>query len=158
MSGLQIVQIPVLSDNYIYLAHEPTAGVTAVIDPALTEPVMDMLREKSWGLTHILNTHHHMDHVGANLELKGLTNCIIVGPAADEARIPGIEVMLSDGDSFRLGNATAKVFDVPGHTKGHIAYWFEADDALFAVTRCSPWAVAGFSRARPTKCGRRCRR
>lgn len=131
MSGLQIVQIPVLTDNYIYLAHEPEAGVTAVIDPAVSEPVLETLRQKGWGLTHILNTHHHMDHVGANLELKGLTKCIIVGPVADEGRIPGIEVVLGDGDDFRLGNATAKVFDVPGHTKGHIAYWFEGAEALF---------------------------
>jgi hydroxyacylglutathione hydrolase len=131
MSGLHIVQIPVLTDNYIYLAHDPESGMTAVIDPALTEPVIEALRQEGWGLTHILNTHHHTDHIGANLELKSLTKCIIVGPAADEARIPGIEVMLGDGDSFKLGHATAKIFDVPGHTKGHIAYWFEQDAALF---------------------------
>lgn len=131
MSGLHIVQIPVLTDNYIYLAHEPETGMTAVIDPALTEPVLETLREEGWGLTHILNTHHHMDHIGANLELKNLTGCIVVGPAADAARIPGIDVALADGDTYDLGEATAKVFDIPGHTKGHIAYWFEKDEALF---------------------------
>lgn len=128
---LEIVQIPVLNDNYIYLAHDPATGQTAAVDPAVSGPVLDELRRRGWTLTHILNTHHHGDHVGGNLELKTETGCVIVGPRADRERIPGIDIALGDGDRYRLGNAEAEVFDVPGHTRGHIAYWFADSAALF---------------------------
>lgn len=128
---LQIVQLPALSDNYIYLVHEASSGRTAVVDPAETEPVLAALADRGWRLTHVLNTHHHYDHVGGNEALKAATGCTIVGPAADRDRIPGIEVALADGDDFHLGSATATIFDVPGHTRGHIAYWFAEDQALF---------------------------
>ncbi len=128
---LEIHQIPVLSDNYVYLAHDAASGQTAVVDPATTDEVFAALEEKGWQLTHILNTHHHMDHVGGNEVLKAATGCTIVGPKADKDRIPGIDVALGDGDSYALGGSEAKVFDVPGHTKGHIAFWFEDSDALF---------------------------
>jgi len=128
---LEIHQIPVLADNYVYLAHDAASGQTAVVDPATTDEVFAALEEKGWQLTHILNTHHHMDHVGGNEVLKAATGCTIVGPKADKDRIPGIDVALGDGDSYALGGSEAKVFDVPGHTKGHIAFWFEDSDALF---------------------------
>lgn len=128
---LEIVQLPVLSDNYIYLLHEPESGATAVVDPAEPAPVLAALADRGWRLSHVLNTHHHYDHVGGNDALKAATGCHIVGPAADHDRIPGIELALADGDVFQLGAATATVFDVPGHTRGHIAYWFAADRALF---------------------------
>lgn len=128
---LEIHQIPVLADNYVYLAHDAASGQTAVVDPATTDEVFAALEEKGWQLTHILNTHHHMDHVGGNEVLKAATGCTIVGPKADAERIPGIDVALADGDSYALGDSKAKVFDVPGHTKGHIAFWFEESDALF---------------------------
>jgi len=131
MSVLEIHQIPVLSDNYVYLAHDPASGNTAVVDPAVTGPVLDAVAAKGWTITHILNTHHHGDHTGGNMEIKQATGCIIVGPRADRDRIPGIDIELGDGDSFLLGEAEARVFDVPGHTHGHIAYWFEESDALF---------------------------
>lgn len=131
MSRLEIKQIPVLNDNYVYLAHCPETGQTAVVDPAVAGPVLETLAKTGWTLTHILNTHHHNDHTGGNLELKAATGCTIVGPKADKDRIPGIDVMVGDGDSYALGNSIAKVFDVPGHTRGHIAYWFEDSDALF---------------------------
>ncbi|MEX2311977.1 MAG: hydroxyacylglutathione hydrolase [Rhodospirillales bacterium] len=131
MSRLDIRQIPVLNDNYVYLAHCPESGQTAVVDPAVAGPVLDTLKQTGWTLTHILNTHHHGDHTGGNLELKAETGCAIVGPGADRDRIPGIDVTVGDGDSYTMGNATARVFDVPGHTRGHIAYWFEESDALF---------------------------
>jgi len=131
MAMLDIKQIPVLSDNYIYLAHESASGATAVVDPAVAEPVMAAAREAGWTITHILNTHHHMDHVGGNLAIKEATGCTIVGPAPDAARIPGIDVAVGDGDRYALGAAEAEVFFVPGHTRGHIAYWFADSRALF---------------------------
>ena len=131
MSKLEIHQIPVLSDNYVYLAHEPRSGATAVVDPAVTQEVLAAARAKGWTITHILNTHHHGDHTGGNLEIKKATGCTIVGPKADKGRIPGIDVEVDEGDTYDLGEARAKVFFVPGHTRGHIAFWFEESDALF---------------------------
>jgi len=128
---LDIEQIPVLSDNYVYLVRDRATGKTAVVDPAVSEPVQQRLSALGWTLTHILNTHHHGDHVGGNLALKAATGCTIVGPRADRERIPGIDVALGDGERFRLGEAEATVFDVPGHTRGHIAYWFAESEALF---------------------------
>lgn len=131
MSALEIIQIPVFDDNYVYLAHEPKGNKTAVVDPALSAPVLDALKEKGWTLDFIINTHHHFDHVGGNLELKEATGCTIVGSEKDRERIPGMDIGVGDGDTFTLGEQTAKVFDVPGHTRAHIAYWFEGGDALF---------------------------
>ena len=128
---LEIHQIPVLSDNYVYLAHDVATGKTAVVDPATHEEVFEALAMKGWTLTHILNTHHHADHTGGNMAIKERTGCIIVGPRADRDRIPGIDVDVGDGDTYALGESVAMVFDVPGHTRGHIAYWFGDSDALF---------------------------
>ncbi len=128
---LEIVQLPVLSDNYIYLIHEPSAGLTAVVDPAEADPVLTALQERNWKLDFILNTHHHWDHVGGNLELKELTGCRIVGARLDRERIPGIELELDEGDVFDMGSSQANIISVWGHTCGHIAYWFANDQALF---------------------------
>jgi hydroxyacylglutathione hydrolase len=128
---LEIHQIPVLSDNYVYLAHDVATGKTAVVDPATHEEVFEALALKGWTLTHILNTHHHADHTGGNMAIKERTGCTIVGPRADRDRIPGIDVDVGDGDTYALGESVGKVFDVPGHTRGHIAYWFGDSDALF---------------------------
>jgi hydroxyacylglutathione hydrolase len=128
---LEIVQIPVLNDNYVYLAREPASGAVGVVDPAVHEPVLAELQRRGWNLTHILNTHHHPDHVGGNLKLKDATGCQIVGPKADAGRIPGIDVALADGERWKLGEEEAVIFDVPGHTSGHIAFWFEQSAALF---------------------------
>ncbi len=131
MAALEIHQIPVWDDNYVYLAHDAASASTAVIDPAEAEVVLKAAEAKGWNITHILNTHHHPDQVGGNLEIKQATGCIIVGARSDAGRIPGIDVQVGEGDTYEMGSATAKVVDVPGHTSGHIAYWFEESDALF---------------------------
>ena len=128
---LDIRQIPVLNDNYIYLVHEPESGCVAIVDPAVSDPVLAEAARLGWKITHIFNTHHHGDHTGGNLAIQRATGCAIVGARADAARIPGIGTQLSDGDSYEFGAERAKVFDVPGHTSGHIAFWFEASNALF---------------------------
>lgn len=128
---LDIVQIPVLNDNYVYLIRDPASGAVGVVDPAVHEPVQAELKKRGWQLTHIFNTHHHPDHVGGNEALKQATGCTIVGPEADADRIPGIDVAVAENEGVNLGSATARVFDVPGHTRGHIAYWFADSEALF---------------------------
>ena len=139
MPKLEVHQFPCLSDNYGFLIHDREQNLTATIDTPEVGPIEAALAEKGWKLTHILNTHHHFDHAGGNEALKSKTGCQIVGPRADKARIPGIDITVGDNDTFQFGNHAAKVFDVPGHTKGHIAYWFEEDgmafvgDTLFAL-------------------------
>jgi hydroxyacylglutathione hydrolase len=131
MPEFVIRQLPVLRDNYVYLVHDPDSGATAAVDPSVAEPVLRALDDTGWRLTHILNTHHHVDHTGGNAELKAATGCVIVGPRADRDRIPGIDVEVGEGDSYTLGTQTARVYDVPGHTRGHIAFWFTQSRALF---------------------------
>ena len=128
---LTIIQIPVLTDNYIYLLHDPVSGETAVIDPALAQPVLAVLNKEGWRLTYILNTHHHWDHVGGNLELKQKTGCKIIAAQTDRDRIPGIDIGVNEDDVISLGTHTARVISTPGHTKGHIVYHFAEDCALF---------------------------
>lgn len=128
---LDIRQIPVLRDNFVYLVREPTQGAVAVVDPAVAEPVLNEAERLGWRITHILNTHHHSDHVGGNAVIKAATGCAIVGPGRDRARIPGLDQAVDDGDRYEFGGESAEVFFVPGHTRGHIAYWFAESRALF---------------------------
>ena len=131
MSRLAIQQIPLLQDNYSYLIHDPVDQVTAIIDPAVTDPVLRALTERGWSLDYIVNTHHHHDHTGGNLDLKRMTGCKIVGPRHDADRIPGIDLGVSDGDTIRVGSAVGEVIAVDGHTHGHLAFWFRESRALF---------------------------
>jgi hydroxyacylglutathione hydrolase len=131
MSTLEIEQIPTRTDNYVYLLKESGQGKVGVVDPSDAAPVIEALDRLGWQLTDIINTHHHNDHTGGNLELKEKYGCVVTGPRADHDRIAGIDVDVGDGDTFMLGDAEAKVFDTPGHTRGHIAYWFPESKALF---------------------------
>ena len=128
---LDIRQIPVLDDNYVYLIRDADTGNVGVVDPAVVQPVLDEAAKLGRKITHILNTHHHGDHVGGNRKIKAATGCTIVGPRADAARIPGIDVQVGRGDVYAFGSEKANVYDVPGHTKGHIAFHFPKSDALF---------------------------
>jgi len=131
MPGLVIDMFPCLKDNYGFLAHDPESGLTACIDTPEVAPILAALARRGWTLDYILNTHHHRDHAGGNLELKAQTGCTIVGAAADAHRIPGIELKVTDGDRFELGGCVAEVIDTPGHTRGHIAWHFAGDAVLF---------------------------
>ncbi len=131
MANLQVELVPVLRDNYVYLARDVGSGACAAIDPSVAEPVLAALHHRGWRLTHVLNTHHHHDHVGGNLELKRATGCIIVGNRADAHRIPGIDIAIGDGEEMSLGEQKALVLEISGHTIGHIAYWFREAGALF---------------------------
>lgn len=128
---LEIVILPVLTDNYIYLIHDPVSQETAAIDPALAQPVLDVLQEKSWQLTYIYNTHHHSDHIGGNLQIKQQTGCQIIAAQADWDRIPGIDISVNEDDVVSLGNHKARVIFTPGHTRAHIVYHFAEDNILF---------------------------
>jgi hydroxyacylglutathione hydrolase len=131
MSALAIHMFPCLKDNYGYLLHDADSGATAAVDTPDAAAIAAQLDAKGWRLTHILNTHHHADHAGGNLELKRKTGCTIVGPRADAARIPGIDVAVGEGDVVALGAHEAAVFETPGHTRGHIVYHFAEAQAAF---------------------------
>ena len=131
MSELAIHMFPCLADNYGYLLHDAESGETAAVDTPDAAEISAQLAAKGWRLTHILNTHHHPDHAGGNLELKRRTGCTIVGPRADAARIPGIDLGVGEGEVVALGAHRATVFDTPGHTRGHIVYHFAAARAAF---------------------------
>jgi hydroxyacylglutathione hydrolase len=128
---LEIVQILVLNDNYIYLLHDSVSGETAVVDPAVAEPVLEVLKEKGWQLTYIFNTHHHNDHTDGNLELKRQTGCQIIASEFDKSRIPSLDRGVKEHDIIQLGTHTAQVIETVGHTNGHIVYYFADDNALF---------------------------
>lgn len=130
-SLLQVFQLPVLQDNYIYILHNTDTEKTAVVDPALAEPVSHFLKEKNWTLDFIFSTHHHWDHTGGNLKLKKTWDCQILGFADDAHRIPGIDKHLQEGEEFTFGKIPCRILFFPGHTLGHIAYWFFEEKKLF---------------------------
>ena len=137
--ALEIVRIPVLSDNYVWLVHEPESGETMAVDPAVAEPVLDEAQARGWTITRIWNTHWHPDHTGGNAAIKEATGCTITGPAAEAERIPTLDRKVAEGDSVSLGKVKAQVLDVPAHTAGHIAFHFPTErvafvgDTLFAM-------------------------
>ena len=128
---LEVELVPCLADNYAYLIRDPASGAVGVVDPSEAAPVNAALAARGWRLTHVVNTHHHFDHTGGNLELKETWGAEVVGPAADIERIPGIDRALADGETWRFGTLEATVLDIPGHTKGHVAFWFAAAKAVF---------------------------
>ena len=127
----EIYMFPCLKDNYGFLLHDADNDLTAAIDTPDVDAIEKALTEKDWQLTHILNTHHHWDHAGGNLELKKKTGCLIAGPHAEASSIPGIDIQLREGDIFQSGKFSAKIYDTPGHTSGHIVYHFENENVAF---------------------------
>lgn len=128
----EIHQFLCLSDNFGVLIHDPATGATASIDAPEAGPILAALAQKGWTLTDILVTHHHPDHVQAIPDLKArFPQAAVTGPGKDIARIPEIERQVFDGDAVKVGSLSAKVIEVPGHTSGHIAYWFAQDKAVF---------------------------
>ncbi len=129
---LKINQIPVLTDNYIYIITESTSRITACVDPSVCDEVVNFLDNNGLKLDFILNTHHHSDHVGGNLELKNKYDCKIIGSLMDKSRIPGIDITLKENDFFNFGKSSFKIIDTPGHTIGHICFYFEEEKTLFS--------------------------
>ena len=132
MSALQIVRIPALSDNYIWLVHDPDSGETMVVDPSEAAPVLEEADQRGWRIGAIWNTHWHPDHTGGNAAIKEAHGATVIAPAAEAARIPTADRLVAEGDIVALGAHRSVVMEVPAHTAGHIAYHF-ADDAVAFV-------------------------
>jgi len=128
---LEIIRIPVLSDNYVWLVHEPDSKETMVVDPAVAEPVLAEAAKRGWTITQIWNTHWHPDHTGGNAAIKEATGCHITGPEAEKDRIPTLDTLVKEGDTVKLGDVTAEVIDVPAHTAGHIAFHIPSENVAF---------------------------
>lgn len=129
---IEVIQIPALKDNYIYLIIDKKTKTTACVDPSVSESVLNELKKRDLNLNFIFNTHHHQDHVGGNLEIKSQTNCKIVGPKKDSHRIPGIDIKLKENDEISVGQSFFKIYEVPGHTLGHICYFSSSAKLLFS--------------------------
>ncbi|VVB07517.1 unnamed protein product [Arabis nemorensis] len=125
------IRVPCLKDNYAYILHDEDTGTVGVVDPSEAEPVIDFLKRSGRNLTYILNTHHHYDHTGGNLELKDRYGAKVIGSAVDRDRIPGIDIALKDGDKWMFAGHEVHVMDTPGHTKGHISLYFPGSRAIF---------------------------
>lgn len=129
---MEIHLVPAFADNYIYVLRDPASGKVGVVDPGDAAPVEAFLAERGWRLTHILNTHHHNDHIGGNGALKAAGGVELIGAKADAHRIPDLDTALEDGETVVFGTQQATVIAVPGHTSGHIAFWFPQAGALFS--------------------------
>ncbi|KAL8098181.1 hypothetical protein AgCh_031085 [Apium graveolens] len=130
-SMFQVELVPCLSDNYAYLLHDMNTGTVGVVDPSEAVPVIDALSKKNRNLTYILNTHHHHDHTGGNMELKERYGAKVIGSVVDIDRIPGIDIALNDGDSWMFGGHEVLVIGSPGHTRGHISFYFPGFGSVF---------------------------
>ncbi|XP_068661863.1 probable hydroxyacylglutathione hydrolase 2, chloroplastic [Aristolochia californica] len=130
-SSLDIELVPCLKDNYAYLLRDRNTGTIGVVDPSESVPVIDALSRKEQNLMYILNTHHHYDHTGGNIELKARYGAKVVGSGKDKDRIPGIDITLYDGEKWMFADHDVIVIETPGHTRGHISYYFPASGAVF---------------------------
>lgn len=130
-TSLQIELVPCLKDNYAYLLHDLDTGTVGVVDPSESLPVIDALSKNNRNLTYILNTHHHFDHTGGNMDLKARYGAKVIGSNIDRDRIPGIDISLNDGDTWMFAGHEVHVIATPGHTKGHISFYFPASRVIF---------------------------
>lgn len=131
VSPLEIVAVPAFTDNYLWLIHDPDSGETAAVDPGDPAPILAEAGKRGWRIDRILNTHWHPDHTGGNLKIKEATGATIIGPAGENGKVPGLDVALKEGDRVSIGRHEAEVWEVPGHTLGHIAYVFRDDRVAF---------------------------
>lgn len=129
---LEIVQVPILGDNYAYLLHEPQWETAAVVDPGEAGPLLAAAETRGWRIDKVLLTHHHADHIAGAAGIREATGAAVVAPLADLGRIENVDIAVADGETVALGGTHAVVFETPGHTSGHVAYWFMGDDALFS--------------------------
>jgi hydroxyacylglutathione hydrolase len=124
--------VPILKDNYAWLLRESGTGATAIVDPADAGPIIEAIEKAGGRLDLILLTHHHDDHIAGVDEVRARFKCPVVGAAADQHRLPKLDEAVREGDTVRLGNASAKVIETPGHTRGQINFFFADGDILLS--------------------------
>ena len=135
---IDVVAVPALNDNYIWMLRDPASGTVAVVDPGQDAPALDAANERGWRISQILTTHWHPDHTGGNSAIKAATGAIVTAPAEAE-RLSVVDRIVAEGDRVSVGGLEAVVWDIPAHTAGHIAFYFEeakmifVGDTLFAM-------------------------
>jgi hydroxyacylglutathione hydrolase len=135
---LEIIPVPVLNDNYVWLVHDPDSGETVAVDPSVADPVLEAAAARGWTISQIWNTHWHPDHTGGNDAIRAATGCTITGPAEAE-RVSKMDRIVAGGDRARIGAIEAELIDIPAHTAGHVAFHLPAagvaftGDTLFAM-------------------------
>jgi hydroxyacylglutathione hydrolase len=127
---LEIIPVPVLTDNYVWLIHDAKAGETVAVDPSVAQPVIDAATANGLRLTQVLNTHWHPDHTGGNEAIQAATGSTITAPA-EAQRVSKVDRIVAEGDRINVGGAEAVVWNIPAHTAGHIAYYFEQERMIF---------------------------
>jgi hydroxyacylglutathione hydrolase len=127
---MEIAAVPVLTDNYAWLIHNEESGETAVVDPSVADPVLEATAARGWRLTQILNTHWHPDHTGGNQGIQAATGGAIIAPAEAE-RVSKVDRIVREGERVTVAGRDAVVWDIPAHTEGHIAYYFEGECMIF---------------------------
>jgi len=127
---MEIVAVPVLTDNYVWLIHNAESGETAAVDPSVADPVLEAAAARGWRLTQILNTHWHPDHTGGNQGIQAATVSTVVAPAEAE-RVSKVDRIVGEGDRVNVAGREAVVWEIPAHTAGHIAYYFEDERMIF---------------------------
>ena len=128
---MHIEIIPCLQDNYSYLIIDESNNSACVVDPSEAEPIINFLKNKNIKLKYILNTHHHYDHIGGNKELKKKFGSTVLGFKGDAHRIPEIDILLEDNQIWEAQNFVAKIIHIPGHTSGHICFYFFNEKLVF---------------------------
>ena len=128
--SLRVEIIPCRTDNYYYVCID-SENNAFVVDPSEFLPVDIFIKENNLNLKYILNTHHHFDHIGGNIELKEKYDAKIVGSKNDKERIPGIDICLKEGEFFEFNGHKAEIIDIPGHTLGHIAFYIQSENIVF---------------------------
>jgi hydroxyacylglutathione hydrolase len=127
---LEIVPVPVLRDNYVWLVHDSDSAETVAVDPSVADPVLEAAAERGWRITQIWNTHWHPDHTGGNDVIRQASGCRITGPAEAE-KVSKMDRVVAGGDVARIGEMEAELIDIPAHTAGHVAFHLPAAQAAF---------------------------
>ena len=128
---MKIQIIPCLKDNYSYLIIDEKSNIACVIDPSESDPIIEYLEKNQIKLKFILNTHHHYDHVGGNQNLKKKYGASVIGYKGDKGRIPGIDILVNDQETWINKKFEAKIIHIPGHTLGHICFYFYKEKSVF---------------------------
>lgn len=130
-NNIKIEIIPCLQDNYSYLIIDESSNDACVVDPSEAKPIINFIERENINLKYILNTHHHFDHIGGNKELTEKYNSIVVGFKHDAERIPEISILVEDNQIWKKDNFEAKIIHIPGHTTGHIGFYFFKEKVIF---------------------------
>lgn len=130
---LTVKPIPILDDNYAWFLRDEATGTTAVVDAAVVEPILDFVKAEGGRLDWLLITHHHGDHIAGIAEVAAKTGAKVAGNANDASRLPKLDLAVKPGDTFRLGESAAEIIDTPGHTQGHISWYFASGETLLCA-------------------------